>query len=146
MKKHILWLFLSFTILSCQNNKLSINSITKESTEQMNDNISLILNSQTYQIKLENNDTVNQLISMLPLTIEMNELNGNEKYCYLDTTLKVNPIKIKNITKGDVMIYGTNCLVIFYKSFATQYSYTKIGHIDNFVELDNSNIKVTFTK
>ena len=91
----------------------------------MNDNISLILNSQTYQIKLENNDTVNQLISMLPLTIEMNELNGNEKYCYLDTTLTVNPIKIKNITKGDVMIYGTNCLVIFYKSFATQYSYTK---------------------
>ena len=29
------------------------------------------------------------------------------------------------------MLYGNNCLVLFYKSFSTEYSYTKIGYIEN---------------
>ena len=72
----------------------------------------------------------------------MNELNGNEKYIYLDSTLPTNPINPNHINSGDVMLYGNNCLVIFYKSFDTTYSYTKIGHIDNLPTLDNKNIQV----
>jgi hypothetical protein len=33
------------------------------------------------------------------------------------------------------MLFGDNCLVIFYVSFDTGYSYLKIGHIDNLPEL-----------
>ena len=29
------------------------------------------------------------------------------------------------------MLYGNNCLVVFYESFDTSYTYTKIGHIDD---------------
>ena len=54
----------------------------------------------------------------------------------------------KNINAGDLMLYGSNCLVIFYESFSTSYSYTKIGHIDNpeglAETLGSGNIKVTF--
>ena len=44
------------------------------------------------------------------------------------------------------MIYTDNCLVIFYKSFETNYSYTKIGYIENLQELGNSDIEVEFIK
>ena len=40
------------------------------------------------------------------------------------------------------MLYGNNCLVIFYKTFETSYSYTKIGHIDNLEDLGNEDITV----
>ena len=44
------------------------------------------------------------------------------------------------------MLYGDNCLVIFYESFDTNYSYTKIGHIADLDNLGNNNIKVQFKK
>ena len=44
------------------------------------------------------------------------------------------------------MLYGDNCLVILYKSFNTNYSYTKIGHIDNLPDLGSNDITVKFTK
>ena len=44
------------------------------------------------------------------------------------------------------MLFGDNCLVIFYKSFDTSYSYTKIGHIDNIDDLGSSNIIAKFEK
>ena len=66
----------------------------------------------------------------------------NEKYVYLDNSLPTNSSNPKRINAGDVMLYGNNCLVIFYKSFDTSYSYTKIGHINNLENLDNENINV----
>ena len=83
---------------------------------------------------------------MLPHELNMEELNGNEKYVYLNTSLPTNPYNPKKINTGDVMLYGNNCLVIFYKSFETSYSYTKIGHIDNLPNLGNESIKIIFEK
>ena len=76
----------------------------------------------------------------------MNELNGNEKYVYLDNKLPTSPYNPKRINAGDVMLYGNNCLVIFYKSFDTSYSYTKIGHIDNLPDLGSGTISVKINK
>ena len=76
----------------------------------------------------------------------MSELNGNEKYIYLDNTLPTNSSNPKKINAGDIMLYGDNCLVIFYKSFTTTYSYTKIGHINNLPDLGNDNILIKFEK
>ena len=85
---------------------------------------------------------------MLPLTLPMEELNGNEKYYYLDETLPSNPNNLKKINRGDIMLYNDNCLVIFYKSFETTYKYTKIGKIENPDNLDKivgkGNIDITF--
>ena len=76
----------------------------------------------------------------------MNELNGNEKYVYLNNSLPTNSYNPKRINSGDIMLYGNNCLVIFYESFDTSYSYTRIGHIDNLPDLGNENIIVKFEK
>ena len=105
-----------------------------------------IINNKEYVIKLESNETVNSLINLLPIEITMNELNGNEKYIYLDNTLPTNSYNPNRINAGDVMLYGNNCLVIFYKSFDTSYSYTKIGHIDNLEDLGTGNIIVKLEK
>ena len=75
---------------------------------------------------------------MLPLEINMNDLHSNEKYYYLDEELPTNSYNPKKINKGDVMLFGSNCLVLFYKSFDTFYSYTKLGKIDNPSELDKA--------
>ena len=105
-----------------------------------------IINNKEYVIKLESNETVNSLIKLLPMEITMSELNGNEKYIYLDNTLPTNSYNPNRINAGDVMLYGNNCLVIFYKSFDTSYSYTKIGHIDNLEDLGTGNIIVKLEK
>ena len=83
-----------------------------------------------------------ELIKILPQELTMDELNGNEKYAYLNDELPTNTYNPKHINAGDVMLYGNNCLVIFYKSFDTPYNYTKIGHIDNLPNLGNSSITV----
>ena len=71
---------------------------------------------------------------------------GNEKYVYLDTALSTNSYNPKHIEAGDVMLFGNNCLVVFYKSFDTTYQYTKIGHIENLKDLGKANITAEFRK
>ena len=44
------------------------------------------------------------------------------------------------------MLFGSDCLVIFYDSFETEFRYTKIGHIDNLGDLENGNVDVSITK
>jgi hypothetical protein len=69
--------------------------------------------------------------TMLPLTVNMSELNGNEKYCYLSESLPTKSERPSGIQKGDLMLYGSDCLVLFYESFSTSYSYTALGKIDD---------------
>lgn len=114
--------------------------------DKENDDMKLIIDNKEYQIELENNPTVDSFLELLPLEIEMSELNGNEKYYYLDQTLPTDSSVPSQIQKGDVMLYGNNCIVIFYKSFHTTYSYTKIGHIQNLPDLDRRDIQVTLEK
>ncbi len=108
--------------------------------------IKVIINGKEYKLDLEDNETAKGFINILPKELKMNELNGNEKYSYLDISFPTEPTNPKRINAGDVMLYGNNCLVIFYKSFETTYTYTKIGHIDNLTNLGNENIIVYFEK
>ena len=109
-------------------------------------NIKVFINNNEYIIDLEDNETAKKFIEFLPLELNMSELNGNEKYIYLDKKLPENSANPGRINAGDVMLYGDDCLVIFYKSFDTTYSYTKIGHIDNLPDLGNENITVKFER
>ena len=91
----------------------------------------LTIGSRVFTATLYDNPSATAFKAMLPLTINMTELNGNEKYFDLPqnlTTMASNP---KTIQNGDLMLYGSNTLVLFYKTFSTFYSYTKIGKVDN---------------
>ena len=153
MKKILLSLLvvlLFFYITGC-NNKKEINDnlelqIEEKKESDIMTNINVIINNNSYVLKLEENETVRELFKLLPQEYTMNELNGNEKYVYLGSALPTNSSKPKKINKGDVMLFGDNCLVVFYESFNTNYSYTKIGHIDDLPNLGNSNITIRFEK
>lgn len=100
--------------------------------------MNLKVGEYVFSVELEDNETVTALKKLLPPEINMLELNGNEKYFYLPENLPSNEEKVKNINAGDVMLYGKNCLVIFYKSFETGYSYTRIGKIKDIENLESA--------
>jgi hypothetical protein len=89
------------------------------------------IGSKTFNATLFDNATANAFKAMLPLTLNMDELNGNEKKYDFSNTLPANSSNPKTINNGDLMIWGSNTLVLFYKTFPTSYSYTKLGRIDD---------------
>ena len=117
-----------------------------EGDNNMSFNINVVIGDKTYNAVLEENNTTQYFMNMLPQKYNMSELNGNEKYVYLDETLPTNSYNPKHIEKGDLMLYGNNCIVVFYKSFDTPYSYTKIGHIENLPDLGDKDIDISFEK
>lgn len=89
----------------------------------------MIVGERRFAVTLTDNATGRAFAEMLPLTLYMAELNGNEKYADLPKTLPANAIRSETIRKGDLMLYGSKTLVIFYKTFASPYSYSRIGRV-----------------
>lgn len=111
-------------------------------------NMKIKVGTNTFNATLSDNATAAAFQSMLPLTLDMTELNGNEKYFDLPTKLPTNASNPRNIQPGELMLYGNNTLVLFYQSFSTVYSYTRIGRIDNTeglaAALGSGSVTVTF--
>lgn len=91
----------------------------------------VIVGDKVFNATLADNATADAFRELLPLTLDMTELNGNEKYNYLSTRLPNAPVNPGTIHAGDIMLYGNSCVVLFYKTFNTSYSYTRIGAIDD---------------
>ena len=93
--------------------------------------IKIKIGSKHFIAALEDNATARAFIALLPMTINMTELNGNEKYFRFSDNLPVNASNPGTIQIGDLMIYGSRTLVLFYKSFPTSYEYTRLGRIND---------------
>ena len=89
----------------------------------------LTINDIPFDATLADNDTARAFAELLPMTLDMEELNRNEKYHYLLDGLPAAPEAVGRVEQGDIMLFGDRCVVIFYKSFNTSYSYTPIGKI-----------------
>ena len=113
------------------------------------DTIKISVNGRTFAATLENNPTARAFAEKLPLELDMQELNGNEKYFYLNENLPSNAARVGQISAGDLMLFGNNCIVIFYKDFSTSYSYTRLGKI-NSADLEkilgSGNVHVNFKR
>lgn len=93
--------------------------------------LTLTVGGQTFTVTLADNESARELAELFPLTLNMSELNGNEKFFYLDSELPTDPYQPGQINEGDLMLYGNNCLVLFYESFSSGYSYTRLGRVDD---------------
>lgn len=121
--------------LSENNPGESMGDETENSNEETGDALmkELIIEAggQRFQAMLYDNETTQALMERLPITLNMEELHGNEKYYYLDEDLPTNSESIDRIQTGDIMLFGSDCLVLFYEDFSNSYSYTRIGHIED---------------
>ena len=126
----------------------SIEEITNSNIPMANSKIKIKVNSQTFTATLLDNKSVKAFKEMFPLTMKMTDLNGNEKYFDLPNSLPTNSYNPQTIKTGDLMLYGSKTFVLFYKTFSTPYSYTKLGSLDEVTDLTNAlgsgNVTVTF--
>ena len=111
------------------NDAASASSITEKSRMWMT------VGEQRFAITLADNAAARTFVTLLPLTLEMSDLNSNEKYASLPGALPANASKPGTIHAGDLMLYGTDTLVVFYSTFESTYAYTRLGRVD-----DNANL------
>ena len=110
--------------------------------------IKITVGDDIFTATLADNQSAEAFAEMLPLTLDMSEMNGNEKYHYLDEQLPTDSYRPGTIREGDLLLYGPDCLVLFYETFSSSYSYTRIGWVndtDGFAAaLGKSGVTVTF--
>lgn len=107
--------------------------IQAESSDAMG--IKITIGAHSFQASLFDNTATRAFFQLLPLEVPMQALNGNEFYHYLTQKLPTNAETPGNINAGDLMLYGSDCLVLFYKNAPTPYSYTPLGKLHNPKEL-----------
>lgn len=118
---------------------------TKEELSTVN----IQVGNKNFTATLYDNDSTQVLLERLPLTLNMDELNGNEKFCFFSEKFPTDSEAVGNIKAGDLMLYGSDCLVLFYESFSTLYNYTRLGYIEDAEGLTDAlgsgSIEVTFS-
>ncbi|KAH6973274.1 hypothetical protein EDB80DRAFT_595954 [Ilyonectria destructans] len=93
--------------------------------------LQLTIGSSVFTASVLDNPTVSAFISLLPLNLRMSDLNGNEKYADLSTSLPTAPTDPGSIRAGDLMLYNSRTLVLWYENYSTTYTYTRIGTIED---------------
>ena len=121
-------------------------SETKKPTTE--NQMTITIDQKTFTATLEDNATAAAFKAMLPLKLNMKDVNANEKVISLPAKLPTNDANPGSIQTGDLMIWTSRSLVLFYKSFPTSYSYTRLGRIEDPSGLASAvgsgNVTVTF--
>lgn len=110
----------------------------------------MTVGERRFAITLADNAAARAFAAQLPLTLDMSELNGNEKHADLPKALPANASRPGTIRNGDLMLYGADTLVVFYSTFDSPYSYTRLGRVnepDGLAQaLGRRGVRVLFSK
>lgn len=110
----------------------------------------MTVGERRFAITLADNEAARAFAAMLPLTLDMPDLNGNEKHVKLPKALPANASRPGTIRNGDLMLWGADTLVVFYLTFDSPYSYTRLGRIDDPAALPRvlgrGQVRIAFTK
>ena len=91
--------------------------------------IRIRVNGHTFEMEMYDSEATQQFVKMLPMEFVMEELHGNEKFHYFSEDLSADDQEVGEIHEGDLMLYDSNCLVLFYEGLSTTYEYTPLGKI-----------------
>lgn len=78
---------------------------------------SLLAGSKVYALKWADTEAAAELRQQLPLAKTFTELHGNEKYYKLPQHLTAADEDVREIHKGDVMLFDGQYVVVFYQDF-----------------------------
>ena len=110
----------------------------------------MAVGERRFPVALADNDAARAFVAQLPLTLDMPDLNGNEKHVKLPKALPVNAGRPGTIRNGDLMLWGADTLVVFYLTFDSPYSYTRLGRIEDTGALPHAlgrgEVRVTFSR
>lgn len=109
-------------LTSCTPNSNSSSTSTKKE-----ENMKLSIDNQELDVAWEDNDSVQALKGILPLTINMHEYGGFEQTGSIGQSIVRNDSQI-DVVPGDIVLYSGNAISVFYSSSA--WSYTRLGHIN----------------
>lgn len=124
-------IFFAAQALSGKNSNYTGKGVAMNNQSNQTNRIHIIIGAHTFTAVLENNEAAAAFLTQLPLTIPMGDMNGNEKYADLPGGLPAFPSVPGVIGSGDLMLYGSSTIVLFYENFSSSYSYTRLGRIDN---------------
>ena len=142
-------LFFPVSLISCASCSKSTSGVdSNNNTNPTGSKIRLKIGNITFTATLYDKATATAFKSLLPMTVNMIELNGNEKYLDLPRSLPTNASNPGTVQAGDLMLYGSSTLVLFYKTFSTSYNYTRLGRIEGVTglvaALGSGNVTVTY--
>lgn len=124
---------LTLSLFSCEKAPVPAPAVQKETPTTESMEITITAAGKAFTATIEGSETGKAFIQRLPMTLEMSELNGNEKYCY-GVALPHNDSRYDRIEAGDIMLYSGDCVVLFYGP-AGGYNYTRIGKIEDITGL-----------
>ncbi len=138
-----------FVLSSCKNKQVTeseTEDLTQEEEAMM---MNVQVGNSTFTATLESNEAVNAFVEMMEsglITISMSDYAGFEKVGALGTSLPASDSQMTT-QAGDIVLYNSNQIVIFYGS--NSWAYTRLGHIDDLTgwedALGSSNVEVTFS-
>lgn len=110
----------------------------------------MTVGEERFAIRLADSETARSFAAQLPLDLEMTDLHNNEKYADLPKALPGQPTMPGTIEAGDLMLWDSKTVVVFYKSFRSSYSYVRLGRIENpealAKALGRGDVRVQFSK
>ena len=96
-------------------------------TDEMKGGIRLSIDGTQVPVTWEENASVDELKTLLPLTVKMSMYGGFEQVGPVGRSIVSNDEQITT-EAGDIVLYAGDRIVIFYGS--NSWAYTKLGHID----------------
>ena len=146
LKIALLWLC-GLTFMAAASSEAATDARNEETAMT---SIRVQIGEKVFTARLEDNETARAFAAMLPLKLEMRDLNDNEKVIELSKKLPGEVFSPGTIREGDLMIWSSRSLVLFYKTFPTSYSYARLGRIEGTAGLveavGTGTVTVTFTK
>lgn len=110
----------------------------------------MAVGERRFSITLADNEAARAFAAQLPLTLDMPDLNGNEKHAKLPKALPTKDSRPGTIRSGDLMLWRADTLVVFYLTFDSPYSYTLLGRIDEPASLPDGlgrgAVRIVFTR